>query len=83
MAVYGPAPSVVTTCKVPLRDPPEALTCGTVEPDWATAADIMSRVFLPWPSVLPSPLDAALSWLKTVVSTSVLELAPAPGTMPP
>lgn len=43
----------------------------------------MDTVFLPWPVVLPSPSVAAFTELKTVVSTSVLEFEPAPGTTPP
>ena len=82
IAWYGPAPSVVTMWSVPLRDPPSD-TWGRVEPDAAMAADTIDTEFLPWPVVLPRPLVAALTELKTVVSTSVLELEPAPGTMPP
>lgn len=80
IAVYGPAPSVVTMCRVPEK---ELLTCGRVEPDWATADWMSDRVLAPPPVVRPRPLVAALVEEKTVVSTSVLELDPAPGTTAP
>ena len=81
MAVYGPAPSVVTMWTVPEMDPPED-TWGNVLPDWAITADMPAKVFGP-ALVFPSPSDAAALELKTVVSTSVCWLVPAPGMTPP
>jgi hypothetical protein len=81
MAVYGPAPSVVTMWTVPEIDPPDE-TWGRVLPDIATTADIPAKVLGP-ALVFPSPSDAAALELKTVVSTSVSLLVPAPGMTPP
>ena len=69
MAVYGPAPSVVTMWTVPEMEPPFE-TWGRVEPDMAMTALMPERVLAP-ALVFPRPSVAACLELKTVVSTSV------------
>jgi hypothetical protein len=81
MAVYGPAPSDVTMWTVPEMEPPEE-TWGRVLPDMAVTAVMSAKVLGP-ALVFPSPSEAAaLDW-KTVVSTSVSLLVPAPGMTAP
>ena len=81
MAVYGPAPSLVTMWTVPEMEPPLE-TWGRVLPDCAMTALMPARVLGP-ALVFPSPSEAAALELKTVVSTSVCLLVPAPGMTPP
>lgn len=81
---YGityPAPSVVTMWTVPEIDPPSE-TWGRVLPDCATTADMPARVLAP-ALVFPRPSVMAFLESKTVVSTSVCLLVPAPGMTAP
>lgn len=66
---------------VPEMDPPLE-TWGRVLPDMAITEVMSARVLGP-ALVFPSPSDAAALELKTVVSTSVCLLVPAPGMTPP
>lgn len=63
-------------------DPPFE-TCGRVFPDNDIAFERSESRLAPPPVVDPSPSVIGFTESKTVVSTSVCELLPSPGTMPP